>query len=87
VEEDLTLERSAKMSDPKEETKAELSNEELASVQGGNRVDLVTLAPNYHGPKVGQTYGTGSIAQGEINSTGGNGDDGNMPDSGGGIIV
>jgi hypothetical protein len=77
------------MSDPKQETKAtdQLSNEELQNVHGGNRVDPITLLPNYQGPKVGQTYGKGSIAQGEINVTGGNGDDGNMPDSGGGVIA
>ena len=75
------------MSDPKEEAKTQLSDDELGSVHGGNQIDPITLLPSYHGPKVGQTYGKGSISQGEINVTGGNGDDGNMPDSGGGVIV
>lgn len=77
------------MSDPKDETKAtdQLSNEELESVQGGLGIDPITKMLNYQGPKVGQAYGKGSIAQGEINVTGGLGDDNNMPDSGGNIIV
>jgi hypothetical protein len=75
------------MADPKEETKAtdQLSNEELESVQGGQGIDPITKMPNYQGPKLGAPKG--SIAQGEINVTGGLGDDDNMPDSGGGIIA
>jgi hypothetical protein len=70
------------MSDPKAEAKLndQISDEELKAVQGGNRVDPITLLPNYIGPKVGQTYGKGSISQGEINVADPSADDNNLPD-------
>lgn len=70
------------MSDPKAEVNLndQLSDKELGTVHGGNRVDPITLLPNYTGPYVGQTYGKGSISQGEINVADPSADDNNMPD-------
>jgi hypothetical protein len=62
----------------------ELTEQQLKDVNGGLFIDPITKMPNYTGPKVGQAYKNGSIAQQEINS---DATDNNLSDSGGGIIV